>query len=172
MSNREEIVYSYDVMVEKSAETGLSYQDAITVLTDKFVAKHKRGSVEIPEPSTLDVPELIYDSVRFHVQQTRQQRRQYLKDVFDDIGDKHEFPAGHKAHEAAKRRLIRNFSRAFPLGVDEGKDKALGMWHIPDVLNAIDSRRENLQKQKAALELFEASAARAVRALKEGEWWS
>lgn len=172
MSNRDEIVKSYDEYVTESRETGVSYQDLIMVITDEFIAKHNRGSVSIPETSSLSVDELIYDSVRFHVQQTRQQRRQYLKDVFEDIGDKHEFPPGHKAHEAAKRRLIRNFSRAFPLGVDEGKDKALGMWHIPDVERSIESRRENLQKQRAALELFEASAARAVRALGEGESWS
>lgn len=172
MTNREEIINSYDSLVYESREGGVPYQSIITAVTDKFVGRYKRNSVSIPAESQLDVPELIYDSVRFHIQQTRGQRRQYLKDVFDDLGDKAEYPVGSKPHEAAKRRLIVNFERAFPLGTDEGTDKALGAWHLPDVYRAIESRRENVAKQQAALEQFEAAAARAVRAIEKGEWWS
>lgn len=172
MTNREEIIHSYDKLVHESREGGVGYQNIITAVTDKFVSRWNRNSVSIPAKSSLDVPELIYDSVRFHIQQTRGQRRQYLKDVFNDIGDKAEYPAGSKPHESAKRRLIVNFERAFPLGNDEGRDKALGMWQVSDVWGAVESRRENVKKQQIALEQFEEAAVRAVRAIEKGEWWS
>lgn len=167
MTNRERILDKYDDLVYESREAGFNYQHGITYINDMLAAEWEGNAV-----SGLDIPDLIFTSVRYHVQSARGARRQSLKDLFEDLADKAEFPAGTREHDAAARRLEANFHRAFPLGADEGIDKALGMWAVHDVEAAIGSRAENVKKQQIALAQFEAAARRAIRALEEGESWA
>lgn len=167
MTNRESIIDSYDDFVWETREAGVSYYHAVDALTAERADKFAGHSL-----SGLDVPELIYDSVRLHIQTTRSNRRQNLRDLFDDLGDKRDFPEGTKQYVAATRRLEANFARAFPLGVDAGTDKALGMWSIDDVRVSMESRRENVKRQQMALRNFEAAAGRAITALREGVTWA
>lgn len=167
MFNKEAIIERYDDLVYESREAGVSYQGIVQSVTDEFAAKFHNTTV-----SGLDVPELVYDSVRYHVQAARSYRRQALRDLFDDLGDKLEHAPGTKQHTRASRRLTINFERAFPLGAEEGTDKCLGMWRVDDVKNAITSREDNLKKQRASLNLFNSAAQRAIRAMKEGVSWS
>lgn len=166
MFNKEKIINDYDDLAYESREGGVSYQSIITALTDDYAGKFKNTTV-----SGLDVPELIYDSIRFHVQTTRNSRRQDLKRMFEALGDKLESPAGSKPYVAAERRLRANVQRAFPLGDETGTDKALGMWAIDDVKNAKKSREENLAKQRIATEQFNAAADRAIDAIGKGVRW-
>lgn len=166
MLNKDRIINDYDDMAYESREAGVSYQAIITVLTDKYAKEFQNTTV-----SGLDVPELIYDSIRFHVQTTRGARRQSLKDMFDCLGDKLDAEPGSKEYERAHRRLTVNIDRAFPLGVEEGTDKALGMWAVDDVKNSIKSREDNLKKQRAAVSQFNLAADRAINAIKNGVDW-
>ena len=167
MTNRERILEQYDALVYESREAGFNYQHGITYINDMLAAEWEGNAV-----SGLDIQDLIFTSVRYHVQSARGARRQSLKDLFEDLADKAEYPAGTREHDAAVRRLEANFHRAFPLGADEGIDKALGMWAVHDVKAAITSRLENVKKQQIALAQFEAAARRAMRALEEGESWA
>ena len=167
MFNKEKIIDDYDDLAYESREAGVSYQAIITTLTDRYTGKFKNTTV-----SGLDVPELIYDSVRFHVQTTRGARRQSLKDLFDCLGDKLEAAPGSKEYVRADRRLRANVTRAYPLGAEDGKDKALGMWSVDDIKNSVKSREENLKKQRAAVNQFNMAATRAVAAIRGGVRWS
>ena len=167
MTNRERILDKYDALVYESREAGFNYQHGITYINDMLAAEWAGHTVE-----GLDVPDLIFTSVRYHVQSARGTRRQTLKDRFEDLADKAEFPPGTREHDAAVRRLEANFHRAFPLGADEGVDKALGMWGVRDIQAAVWSRAENLKKQQIAMSQFEDAAHRAIRALEEGEAWA
>lgn len=167
MFNKETIIAKYDDTVYESREGGASYRGVVTSVSDVFGTKYLNTTV-----SGLDVPELVYDSVRYHVQAARSYRRQALRDLFDDLGDKMDNPVGTKQHTRASNRLALNFGRAFPLGADEGTDKSLGFWAVDDVKNAVASREENLKKQRASLNLFNSAADRAIRAIKEGVSWS
>lgn len=166
MFNKDQIIDKYDDVVYEARECGVAYQGVMTAISDQFAASFKGYAI-----SGLDVPELVYDSVRFHVQAARSYRRQALRELFDDLGDKLEFPNGSKQYQRASRRLEANIGRAFPLGAEEGTDKTLYFWAVDDVKNAVASREENLKKQKASLRLFSSAANRAIRAIREGVTW-
>lgn len=167
MFNKEKIIDDYDRLAYESRESGVSYQSIITTLTDQYAGEYQNTTV-----SGLDVPELIYDSIRFHVQTTRNSRRQDLKKMFEALGDKLESPVGSKPYVAAERRLRANVGRAFPLGDEDGTDKTLGMWAIDDVKNAKKSREDNLAKQRIATEQFNTAADRAINAIERGVFWN
>ena len=167
MFNKEKIINDYDDLAYESREGGVSYQAIITTLTDRYAGKFQNTTV-----SGLDVPELIYDSIRFHVQATRGARRQSLKDLFDCLGDKLEAAPGSKEYVRADRRLRANVTRAYPLGAEDGKDKALGMWSVDDIKNSVKSREDNLKKQRAAVTQFNMAATRAVAAIRGGVSWN
>lgn len=167
MFNKEKIIDDYDDLAYESREAGVSYQAIITALTDQYAGEFQNTTV-----SGLDVPELIYDSIRFHVQTTRSARRQSLKDLFDCLGDKLEAAPGSKEYVRADRRLRANVTRAYPLGAEDGKDKALGMWSVDDVKNSVKSREENLKRQRAAVRQFNIAADRAINAIRRGVSWN
>lgn len=165
-SNKEYITSQYDHLIDQSKD-GRTYQETIELITDRMAEKFVNTHV-----SGLDVPELIYDSVRFHVQTMRSGRRQSLKNLFNDLGDKKDFPDGSWEHDNAHKRLTESIGKSFPLGTDDGIDKVLGMWTITDVYNAVESRRENLARQRQAFKQFDVAAERAIRAIKEGVTWA
>lgn len=167
MFNKEKIIDDYDDLAYESREGGVSYQAIIATLTDHYAGKFQNTTV-----SGLDVPELIYDSVRFHVQATRSARRQSLKDLFDCLGDKLEAEPGSKEYVRADRRLRANVERAYPLGAEDGKDKTLGMWSVDDVKNSVKSREDNLKKQRLAVRQFTDAAGRAITAIQRGVSWN
>lgn len=165
--NRTEIIYRYDSLIIGSNSKGMTYQEAIDAITAEKVDRFSGSLI-----SGLDVHELIYDSVRYHVQTTRAGRRQSLKDLFNDLGDKMDYPDGAKEQNKAHNRLIKNFGRGFPLGSADGKDKVLGLWTVDDVYEAIESRADNVARQRAAFVNFDRAANRAIAALKSGVEWA
>ena len=167
MFNKEKIIDRYDELAYEAREGGVSYRELIVFMEDEFATEYAGTSV-----SGLDVPELIYDSIRFHVQTARGTRRQSLKDLFDCLGDKLDNPKGSKEYTRADARLRSHFGRAYPLGAEDGRDKVLGLWTVDDVKNSVKSRRENLKKQKIAVQQFENAAGRAVQAIKQGVSWA
>ena len=166
MFNKETIIARYDQAVKKTKAAGISYQIVIADLEAEFAEDFEDHSIR-----GLDVPELIADSVRYHIQSERSYRRQNLKKMFAALGDKMDYPPESREYKAAVKRLSQNFGKAYPLGVEDGKDKTLGQWYIEDVENSKKSRSENLAKQRAAVKQFSYEANRALRAISEGVGW-
>ena len=161
--NKARIIREYDMSVQATRQFGVSSRKVAEELADLYVGEWAGTTV-----SGLNVEELIRDSVRFHVSSTRASRKQSLRGVFEALGDLMDYPEHSDEHDKAKRRIINNWGRAFPLGVEEGTDKTLSMWSPDDVVAAVEARRENAQRQVASYNLFKTQADRAIRAMESG----